>query len=100
MAKQSLVITRVKRGVKLLTEHGYDLCSVDKEALNLQSTSTCVLGQLHGGSYFSGKMQLMLSSRQVQTHGFEADAKSDIGYGDLTTAWRDMLETLCPSPAQ
>jgi hypothetical protein len=94
----TLLQQRVQRGVKFLQDKGYDLCSINKETLDLKNGERCILGQLEG-RFSSGRDKLGLSDTRTQTLGFDYDAVRSISYDDLTTEWRRVLEELCPSPA-
>lgn len=98
----------VAAGAALLDEKGpedwRERIRTHREALNMASTSACVLGLLYG-SYFNGKDALgfyavspELYDRESWEYGFEhsigqvGDAESEAGYPELTQAWLDEIE--------
>ncbi len=85
---------RVKKGVeKLNAAKGADWVSlIDPSALDLMSSSKCVLGQLYG-DYHDGLVKLGLSSgnNDAEDYGFTTLEGNDPSNAKITAAWLRFL---------
>lgn len=60
----------VRRGAKLLDREKPDWFKlVDLDRLNLDSSLTCILGQVYG-DYYAGRVDLGIDYEQVRSHAF------------------------------
>lgn len=86
---EQLVRQRVNRGVKLLDEciPNWRAC-VQVQNLSMGVPMNCILGQLQGGDYIQGLLNLGLSTDKAITHGFNINIfESGYTFNDLTQVW-------------
>ncbi len=85
--------TEVERGANLLdTRRPGWADRIDEGTLNLQSVSSCTLGQ-EFGTFGFGKVKLGLNSADLIRHGFllEAGQDGDLAYPQLTATWLEAI---------
>lgn len=81
---------RVDRGARLLDQHlpgWYERINVD--ALQMQNSCRCILGQLHGGNYTRGRVELGIVAGESSQYGFNA---SQMLYERLKDLWIKEIE--------
>ncbi len=86
----STITERVRRGAALLDEKRPGWWrDIDLGRLDIDSCSTCILGQIGGGkygAYTSAMSELGLGDYEDVEYGFDGDYP-----GALTEAWRDLI---------
>jgi hypothetical protein len=86
---------RVAKGVRFLNkEYGRSwLRKIDPEALALEESTACLLGQLEG-NYCVGRDDLGLSEDEARSLGFNLDAGHTDSFDTLTRTWKDSIVRL------
>jgi hypothetical protein len=92
---REVAVENAERGASLLDRlcPGWDGL-IDLDELDVDDPGRCVLGQLYGG-YDEGLFEIDMEAVDMAprvAHGFTLDSPDAAKMGDLTAAWRRLIE--------